>query len=235
MNYMQDPAYLILDDRGAIGVEGADATDFLQGLISNDVTKVGPAKAIWSAMLTPQGKFLHEFFIAEHNGRLLLDCEAARRQDLIKKLSMYKLRAKVEITDETEKFSVAAVFGNGALDAVGLSGGEGTEGATNAFAGGVVFTEPRIAAMGGRAILPADTAAETLGRAGMKPAARADYDALRLTLGLPDGSRDMVVEKAILLENGFDELHGVDWDKGCLHGSGTDFADPLPGAGKKSA
>ncbi|HEC90987.1 MAG TPA: folate-binding protein [Alphaproteobacteria bacterium] len=212
---MQDPSYLILADRGVIGVGGADAVDFLQGLVSNDVAKVSPAKAIWSAMLTPQGKFLHEFFIAEHNGRLLLDCEAARRQDLKKKLSMYKLRAKVEITDEAEKFSVAGLFGNGALDAVGLSGAEG---AANAFADGVVFTEPRLSEMGARAILPADTAAETLGRAGLRPAARADYDAIRLTLGLPDGSRDMVVEKAILLENGFDELHGVDWDKGCYMG-----------------
>ena len=215
---MQDPSYIILNDRGVIGIGGVDAVDFLQGLVSNDVAKVSPVRAIWSAMLTPQGKFLHEFFIARHDDRLLLDCEAARRQDLIKKLSMYKLRAKVEITDETEKFSVAAVFGNGALDAVGLSGAEGAEGATNAFAGGVVFSEPRLSEMGGRAILPADTAAEALGRAGLKPAARADYDTLRLTLGLPDGSRDMVVEKAILLENGFDELHGVDWDKGCYMG-----------------
>ncbi len=212
---MQDPSYLILDDRGVIGVAGADATDFLQGLVSNDVTKVSPARTVWSAMLTPQGKFIHEFFIAEHEGRLLLDCEAARLRELKKKLSMYKLRAKVEITDEAEKFSVAALFGEGALDAVGL---QAAEGAANAFGGGVAFTEPRIAAMGGRAILPAGTAEEALGRAGLKPATRADYDAVRLGLGLPDGSRDLDVEKAILLENGFDELNGVDWDKGCYMG-----------------
>lgn len=212
---MQDPSYLILADRGVIGVAGADSVDFLQGLISNDVAKVSPARTIWSAMLTPQGKFLHEFFIAEHDGRLLLDCEAARLQDLRKKLSMYKLRAKVEVTDETERFSVAAIFGEGALDAAGLQAAEGT---TETFADGVAFTEPRIAAMGGRAILPAGTAKEALEQAGLKPATRADYDAIRLGLGIPDGSRDMVVEKAILLENGFDELHGVDWDKGCYMG-----------------
>ncbi len=218
MNYMQAPYYLILNDRGVIGVAGEDATDFLQGLVSNDVAKVSPTRAIWSAMLTPRGKFLHEFFIAEYEGRLLLDCEAARLRELKKKLSMYKLRAKVEITDETEKFSVVALFGEGALEAVGLAATEGTEGATKAFAGGVAFTEPRIAAMGGRAILPAGDAEEALGRAGLKPATRDDYDAIRLSLGLPDGSRDMIVEKSILLENGFDELHGIDWDKGCYMG-----------------
>jgi folate-binding protein YgfZ len=212
---MQEPSYFILADRGVIGVAGADAADFLQGLVSNDIAKVSPTRAIWSAMLTPQGKFLHEFFIAEHDGQLLLDCEAARLQDLKKKLSMYKLRAKVEITDEAEKFSVAALFGEGALDAAGL---QAAEGAAKAFAGGVAFTEPRIAAMGGRAILPAGTAEKALGRAGLKQAARPDYDVLRLGLGLPDGSRDLDVGKAILLENGFDELHGVDWDKGCYMG-----------------
>ncbi len=212
---MKEPSYFILNDRGVIGIKGADATDFLQGLVSNDVAKASPAKAIWSALLTPRGKFLHEFFIVEHDGRLLLDCEAARRQDLMKKLSMYKLRAKVEITDEAEKLSVVALFGEGALAALGLTTAEG---AAKAFGGGVAFTEPRLAAMGGRAILPKEAVEETLDQAGLKPAARADYDAIRLGFGLPDGSRDMVVEKAILLENGFDELHGIDWDKGCYMG-----------------
>jgi len=213
-----EASYLILEDRGVIALEGVDARDFLQGLISNDVNRVSANRAIWAALLTPQGKFLFDFFIAEMpgpNGALVLDCEAARLIELKKKLTLYKLRSRVEVRDASADFRVAAAFGDGALGALGLAD---TQGAAIAFGGGVAFTDPRLAKMGGRAILAGKDAEAALGRAGLKGAARADYDALRIPLGLPDGAKDMTPEKAILLENGFDELGGVDWNKGCYMG-----------------
>ncbi len=208
--------YVVLEDRGLIGIEGEDAREFLQGLISNDVRGVAPDRAIHAAFLTPQGKYLHDFFIIEDNGGLLLDCESRRLDDLKRRLGIYKLRAKVALANRSEAFVVAALIGDGALATLGLPGE--TPGAAARFADGVAYVDPRLAAAGARVVLPRDGAATALENAGFAAAERSDYDALRIRLGLADGSRDMEVEKAILLENGFDELHGVDWDKGCYMG-----------------
>jgi hypothetical protein len=206
---------LILEHRGVLRAEGADLRSFLQGIVSNDVEQVAPERAIWTAFLTPQGKFLHEFFIVEQDGVFLLDGEAARLDDLQRRLSLYKLRAKVALADARSDFKVAALFGPDALSRLGLPA---EAGAAKAFGGGRVFCDPRLPALGARAILPRTSAESTLSEAGFAAGDLAAYDRLRLSLGVPDGSRDLEVEKSILLENGFDELHGVDWDKGCYMG-----------------
>lgn len=201
--------YVELAERGLLRVSGADGRSLLQGLISNDIGKVAPERAIHAALLTPQGKFLHDFFIAELDGALLLDCEGgARRDDLRTRFLRYRLNADVRIETATG----LAVFA--------LSGGqeEGRAGAAKPFAGGLLFTDPRLAEMGRRAILPAATAAAALGAAGFTAAPLASYEARRLGLGLPDGSRDLEVGKTVLLEAGFDELNGIDWQKGCFIG-----------------
>jgi folate-binding protein YgfZ len=210
-----ETSYAIQAHRGVLALSGPEVRPFLQGVVSNDVTKVGPDRAVYAALLTPQGKFLHDLFIAELDGELLLDCEAERRDDLMRRLRMYKLRAKVEIADRTESMVVAALIGAAAVAAIGLPA---EPGAAMRFAGGTVYTDPRLAAAGARAILPRDDGIARLEEAGFAAVPMADYDRLRLGLGLPDGSRDMVVDKAILLESGFDELHGVDWQKGCFVG-----------------
>jgi folate-binding protein YgfZ len=213
---MRDRSFVLLDDRGVLRISGPDRAAFLQGIISNDVAKVSATQAIWAAFLTPQGKYLHDFFLAEEGEEsLLLDCEAARRADLLKRMKIFKLRAKVDLADASESFPVAALFGPAALESLGLPA---QSGAATSFGGGIAFADPRLPELGARAILPRDSAQESLEQAGFEAAALADYDALRIGLGLPDGSRDMEVEKAILLENGFDELGGVDWDKGCYMG-----------------
>ena len=201
--------FAILQDRGVVRIAGNDARDFLQGLISNDIRRVQPDRAIFAALLTPQGKYLFDFFIAERDGALLLETERARIDTLIKRLTMYKLRAKVELSDVSDDWRVAALWGDGALDSLGLS----EAGAAKAAGGGVAFADPRLEAAGARLLLaPGDPLPD-----GDEAGADA-YDAHRLALGLPDGSRDLVLEKSILLESGFDELHGVDWKKGCYMG-----------------
>ena len=204
-----------LEDRGLVAIQGDDARPFLQGLISNDVHRVTPERAIWAALLTPQGKYLHDFFVVEHAGALLLDCEAARAADLARRLSLFKLRSKVAVLDRSEAFAVLALFGDGAAGLVGLPD---EAGAATAFGDGVAFIDPRHAGLGARAILPRSRAMEICEERGFAAGARADWERLRIRLGLPDGSRDMTIDKAILLENGFDELGGVDWRKGCYMG-----------------
>ena len=213
---MPQPQALILEDRGVLAVEGPDGRSFLQGLITNDIEKVDEGQAIWAALLTPQGKFLHEFTVFQVEPEiLLLDCEAARLEDLRKRLSLYKLRSKVTVRDASDSYFVAAFFGEGALDRLSLPNETGKSAALD---GGRVAVDPRLAALGARAVMVRPEATTALDLPGFAPATRADYDRLRISLGVPDGSRDLQVEKAILLENGFDELHGIDWDKGCFMG-----------------
>lgn len=202
-----------LAHRALIAVTGEDRVTFLQGLVSNDVSRAGADRALWSAFLTPQGRFLHEFFIAAHGDALILETEAARRADLIRRLSPYRLRSKVAIA-ALDDLRVFALVGEGAAGAAGLTN---EPGAATAFAGGLAFVDPRLAEAGLRAWLPAGAEA-ALAAAGFVAGDLADWDAARIRLGLPDGSRDLVPEKSILLENGFDELHGVDWQKGCYLG-----------------
>ncbi len=206
---------LVLERRGVMRLGGEDVRGFLQGIVSNDVDRVTPERAVWSAFLTPQGKFLHEFFLVERDGEMQLDCEAARLDDLKRRLSIYKLRAKVTLEDASAQTAVAVLFGAGSFEALGL---DGELGRAAPFGGGVAFVDPRLAAMGARALLPREGAENALREAGFAAATAEDYDRHRLALGVPDGSRDLEVEKSILLENGFEELHGVDWDKGCFMG-----------------
>jgi folate-binding protein YgfZ len=207
---MSKPEYTLLEDRAVIAVTGEDAAEFLQGLVSNDILHVGPDRALYAALLTPQGKFLFDFFIAEIGGQLHLDCEAGRADDFIKRLTMFKLRAKVTLA--MTEFTVAAAFGADVQAAFGL----GTEtGAAIPFGGGVAFLDPRLAAMGVRLILAPGDGLHSLEFTAAEAGA---YDGLRLSHGLPDGSRDMDVDKSTLLECGFEELHGVDFDKGCYMG-----------------
>ena len=169
---------------------------------------------MWSAVLTPQGKFLHDFFLSDLNGGFLLDTEAERIDDLRRHLARYKLRANVSLREAGSEWHVAVAWGGFTLEALGLSG---TPGSTRAFEGGLAYTDPRLNALGARLLLPHDRAAEIL-RQHFEIGDLHEYDELRISLGVPDGSRDMEVSRSILLENGFDELGGVDWNKGCFIG-----------------
>jgi len=212
---MSKLSYAILPHRGLITVGGADRREFLQGLVSNDVTRVGAERAIWAGFLTPQGKFLHDFFMIEIGETLYLDCEGGDRlMDFGKRLSKYKLRSKIDLGIAPD-LAVVAMWGEGTAAALNL---QEEAGAGRDWQGGAVYMDPRLVVAGARAILPAAKVAEILEPPGFAAATPEDYDAMRIGLALPDGTRDMVVEKTILLEANFDRLNGVDWEKGCYMG-----------------
>jgi folate-binding protein YgfZ len=212
---MTDLKYTILEDRGILSISGEDSNTFLQGLVSNDVEKVTDEQAAYGALLTPQGKFLYDFFMARRYAAILVDSESARLDGLTSKLKMYKLRSKVDLKNITDEVSVVALYGSDVLSRLDL---EPTPGSSRACDGGMFFTDPRVNDMGARAILPKNLAQSIVEELGFSKTSVDSYETLRISLGLPDGSRDMIVEKAILLENGFDELNGVDWNKGCFIG-----------------
>jgi folate-binding protein YgfZ len=183
-----------LPGRAALAVTGEDRVGFLQGLVSNDVAEVAPGRAVWAALLTPQGKWLADFFINSDGERLLLDCERAQLPMLRQRLSRYRLRSRVALSDAELHVYVAW---------------DGDTDAAEPDVMGIVARDPRLPEAGWR-VLSLDPIPTN--------ATEAEWDLHRLDLGLPDGSRDMESEKSVLLEAGFDELNGVSWTKGCFMG-----------------
>ena len=207
----QTPTFLKLAARAVLAVGGPDRAAFLQGLITNDIGRVAPARAIHAAMLTPQGRILDDFAIAALGDRFLFDVEAEGREALAKRLATYRLRAKVAI-EPCDGWIVAALPGGAAIARLGLPTEPGA--AMPAF-GGVAFVDPRLPALGARLMAPA-AAADALLAAGWQPAGAAAYETMRLSLGVPEGRRDLA--NALPMENGFDALNALDWKKGCYVG-----------------
>ena len=200
--------------RGVLALTGEDSETFLQGLVSNDIRLLAPDRALWAALLTAQGKFLHDFFLLRLGSRLLLDGEGGRIADLKKRLGLYKLRAKVTIEDVSADWQVWLGWGDGAATALGLAG----RGQVVPLGDGLAYVDPRRAELGIRLIAPTGSGADLLAARGLVPGDWTGWETLRLAQGVPDGVRDLVPEKSILLENGFDELNGIAWDKGCYVG-----------------
>ena len=209
--------YIELESRGVLAVAGGDAAEFLQGLVSNDIAQVGEGRVVYAALLTPQGKYLHDFMVAREAGAFLLDCEAARLMDLGQRLGAYRLRADIELLDATEDWRVVAVLGDGAEARLGLTLAE--PGAVAALeGGGLIYRDPRPQMPGLRAFVPRDAGFAQLETAGISAGTLTDYERVRIAAGVPDGSRDMTVNKSTLLEFGFEALRGVDFEKGCYVG-----------------
>jgi folate-binding protein YgfZ len=154
-----------------------------------------PGRAVWAALLTPQGKWLADFFVLADGDRLLLDCERAQIPMLLQRLSRYRLRMKVSL-GEAPEYQVHVAWPD-----VASSGPDAH--------GGVAAPDPRLPGFAWRVL-----STEAL----PVSATEAEWDLHRLAAGLPDGSRDMEAERSVLLEAGFDELQGVSWSKGCYMG-----------------
>ena len=210
---MTNVGYVKLD-RGLVSVAGADRQTFLQGLISQDVDRVSATHAAYGAFLTPQGKYLHDFCIAEIGDRLVLDGEQGRADELIARMKRFKLRAQITLIS-ADDLTVYAVFGQTAPAALDLADVPGT---ARPLGDGIAFVDPRSAKLGCRLLLPAADAAAVVADLPIEEATFEEYDTLRIRLGIPDGMRDMDVEKSILLECNFESLNGIDWDKGCYIG-----------------
>ena len=193
--------------RSVIAIGGPDRVDFLQGLISNDTTKVAPGRAIWAALLTPQGRFLNDMFVADGgDDTLLLETERERAAALAKKLSLYKLRSKVTVEDR----------GDDARSRRRLRPRCGDDAADRRRHR--LRRSAAARARHPRASRPRARRPRCCRRAASRRRPCSPTTSCASRLGVPDGSRDLVVDKALLLENGFDELNGVDWQKGCYMG-----------------
>jgi folate-binding protein YgfZ len=212
----QESRYAWLPERSVLELRGREARSFLNALVTNNVSKATGERAIYAALLSPQGRYLHDFFIAqgERPDALWLDAERAGLGELKRRLETYRLRAEVKIEERTD-LVVAALFGPDALAKLDLTPEPGF---ARPFKGGVILVDPRLKALGARAILPGGSAEAALSEAGLAPAGAEAYDNLRLALGVPDGSRDLEPNEALPLEGNLDLLHAIDFEKGCFIG-----------------
>ncbi|MBS0533002.1 MAG: folate-binding protein YgfZ [Proteobacteria bacterium] len=200
----------LLPDRGVIRIVGEDARRFLNGIVTNDIERLVPGEARYAALLTPQGKIVVDFLVAEagseDGGGFFIDVPKALASVLAQKLGFYKLRAKVTIEDLSDRLGVMAVWND--QGAVGHIQSEY----------GLCFADPRLAALGSRIIVPPQVAGEAAADLGAGASEPAAYDAHRITLGVPRGGEDFVYGGTFPHEADLDQLHGVDFHKGCYIG-----------------
>jgi folate-binding protein YgfZ len=195
----------LLPDRGVVKVAGEPARGFLNGLLTADIAEMTPQTPRYAALLTPQGKIIADFIVAqapaEDGGDFFLDCPRALAGTLVEKLNFYKLRAKVTVQDLSETLGVMAVW-----DGAGDTGY------------GLVYPDPRLPALGARIMLPphlADKAAEDVGA---ELVDAGDYEAHRIALGVPRGGLDFIYGETFPHDADLDQLNGVDFKKGCFVG-----------------
>lgn len=207
--------YLALQDRALLRFSGKDARHFLQGLITQNIHNITPTNSAYSLLLNAQGKFLFDFFLIADGDGILMEVGDARLDHLKHLLTMYRLRADVQINDLTANYHILAVIGNTA--ALSLADGEGrTE--HDPDSGVFEFIDPRHAPMGARIIAPNGQGENLLQQRGFAQMTPEAYTAHRLSLGIPEGDPDNRPEKTLPLENGLDRLHGIDFEKGCYVG-----------------
>jgi tRNA-modifying protein YgfZ len=195
-----DELVCLLGDRGVIEVAGADATNFLQRLITNSVLNIPKGEGRYAGLLAPQGKLLFDFFVVPlpevHDAGYLIDCAGEQTADLVKRLNLHKMRAKISIGDKSENFGVAAIFGG--VAAAGLDG--------------LVYRDTRAPHMGLRAIAPRDSLAK------LNCADASRYELHRIAQGVPKGGVDFVYGDAFVHDMNLDLMNGVDFKKGCYVG-----------------
>jgi hypothetical protein len=194
-----------LSDRGVVKVSGEDARNFLNGLVTTDVTLVRPGLGRFGALLTPQGKIVADFLITEapagHGGGFLIDAPRALAKGLADKLGFYKLRAKVTVENLTDNLGVMAIWDGEPSTKPDLT-----------------FADPRDNALGWRILIPEELAPKVAGLIGAELTDSAAYDAHRIATGVPRGGLDFMYGDAFPHETNMDRLHGVDFDKGCYVG-----------------
>jgi tRNA-modifying protein YgfZ len=195
----------LLPDRGVVKVAGDDARRFLNGLVTADIAKVTPANPRFAALLTPQGKIIVDFMIAEapteDGGGFFLDCPRALAGTLVEKLNFYKLRAKVICEDLSEILGVMVAWDGTGDSEYGLS-----------------YPDPRLSSLGWRVMLPPHLASEAAADLGATLVDAEAYETHRIALGVPRGGLDFIYSDTFPHEANMDQLNGVDFDKGCYVG-----------------
>ena len=205
----------ILNNRSILYVNGPDAKDFLQNLISNDINKVTVDSSCFASLLTPQGKFLYEFIITKHKQGYFIDCEKSQAANLFKQLNAYKIRSKVEILNLSNEFVVASFSHEKFLS---IKGSQDILGFTFKYREDPIILDPRNKNLGARLIINLEKLYLSLKKLGLKNDLVQNYYTLSHKLGIVPNNLEMLENKLFGIECNYEELNGLDFKKGCYIG-----------------
>ena len=212
---MNNQNVYILEDRGILYINGTDAKEFLQNMISNDIDKVREDSSCFASLLTPQGKFLFAFIIIKHKSGYFIDCEKSQTEALFKQLDVYKLRSKVEIMNLSNEFVVAAFNKEKFLE---FEGSKDIAGNTIKYREDSILLDPRNKNLGARLIINLEKLYLSLKKLELKDSPISEYYELSHQLGIPQKNMNELQNKLFGIECNFEELNGIDFKKGCYVG-----------------
>ncbi|MFL2896714.1 MAG: YgfZ/GcvT domain-containing protein [Candidatus Pelagibacter sp.] len=205
----------ILEDRGIIYANGNDIKDFLQNIVSNDISKVTSENSCFASLLTPQGKYLFDFIIVEHKNGFFLDCEKKNIELLLKQLQLYKLRSKVEFLNLSNEFVVTSISKEKFLE---LNGSEDKLGHTIKFFEDPILLDPRTSELGARLVINLEKLHLSLKKLELKSSNIDEYHQHSHNLGIPPTETLQLQNKIFGIECNFDKLNAIDFKKGCYVG-----------------
>jgi len=205
----------ILKDRAILYVNGQDAKDFLQNLISNDINKVTDDSSCFASLLTPQGKFLYEFIVVKHKSGFFIDCEKAQSDEILKQLNLYKIRSKVEILNLSNEFVVASFSYEKYLS---IDKSKDILGFTMKYREDPIILDPRNKNLGARLIINLEKLYLSLKKLELKDDNIEDYHNQSHKLGIVPKNLNKLKNKLFGIECNFEELNGIDFKKGCYVG-----------------
>ena len=211
---MQEKVY-ILEDRAVLYINGLDAKDFLQNLITNDVNKVSENSSCFASLLTPQGKFLYEFIIAKHKSGYFIDCEKAQSEEIFNQLNLYKIRSKIEILNLSNEFVVASF---GYEKYLSIEGAKDILGYTFRYREDPIILDPRNKNLGARLIINLEKLYLSLKKLNLKDDKLENYYIKSHDLGIVPKNLNKLKNKLFGIECNFEELNGIDFKKGCYVG-----------------
>ena len=205
----------ILEDRSIIFINGQDAKNFLQNLISNDINRVSENSSCFSSLLTPQGKFLYEFIIIKHKSGYFIDCEKAQSEEIFKQLNIYKIRSQVEILNLSNEFVVASFDYEKYLS---IEGSQDILGYTLKYREDPIILDPRNRGLGARLIINLEKLYLSLKKLDLKNDNISNYHLKCHKLGVVPKNLNQLQNKLFGIECNYEELNGIDFKKGCYVG-----------------
>ena len=212
---MEKNEVITLEDRGFVQVAGLEAKDFLQNIVTNDIEKVSSNSTVFSSILTPQGKYLFEFFVLKLKDSYLLECEKKSSAEIIKLLNFYKLRSKVDFIDLSEKYVAAVVSLEKFKE---MNGSNLSKGSTTSYGDDPVYIDPRNDKLGAKIISKLENIHLTIKKLNLKISDKKNYYNKSFELGIPQIDLNKLKDKIFGIENNLDELNGIDFKKGCYIG-----------------
>ena len=205
----------ILEDRAILYINGQDAKDFLQNLISNDINKVSDSSSCFASLFTPQGKFLYEFIVVKHKTGYFIDCEKSQSEEIFKQLNLYKIRTKVEILNLSNEFVVASF---GYEKYLTITGSKDILGFTFKYREDPILLDPRNKYLGARLIINLEKLYLSLKKLDLKNDKIEKYHSHSHKLGIVPKNLNKLKNKLFGIECNFEELNGIDFKKGCYVG-----------------